>query len=379
MPRELNREATQFNQPGRTGYLLKMTTEELVQVLPARENEQLALAMFTETNRPITPRHLGSIEKFLTDTPDWAMPAIVLSARPGIIRPKAGKITIAHGDTEILDGQHRLQAFSNLLHQWEIDSPRDDNGEIRKKLDSLKGQELPVVIFEVTSNAEHRQMFAWFARNKPIEPSVREFFDQSDPFGKAAKEVMDRSQVLTDHVTWKSRSIPARGEDATRFMTLNQLKEIAATIRIGIRRTPRPADREQCWEPETQQELQDRLVEFFDHFLPTCQPNYRVMDRPKELVKSIRGDRNVSYACHPQVMRLMADAWARWRFDRQMEPGPLAAVIGNLNLRAADPENVIRNRWELISQGRSARFQGLRHENWEKATTEILQLAGAQG
>ena len=50
----LNREATQFNQPGRTGYLLKMTTEELVQVLPARPEEQLTL--FTETNRPITPR-----------------------------------------------------------------------------------------------------------------------------------------------------------------------------------------------------------------------------------------------------------------------------------------------------------------------------------
>ena len=81
---KLNKEATQFNQPGRTGYLLKMTTEELVQILPTREAEQLAL--FTDTNRPITPKHLGSIEKFLADTPDWAMPAIVLSARPGNIQ-----------------------------------------------------------------------------------------------------------------------------------------------------------------------------------------------------------------------------------------------------------------------------------------------------
>ena len=77
----LNREATQFNQPGRTGYLLKMTTQELVQVLPARPDEQLTL--FTETNRPITPRHLGSIEKFLTDTPDWAMNLIVHHAEAG--------------------------------------------------------------------------------------------------------------------------------------------------------------------------------------------------------------------------------------------------------------------------------------------------------
>ena len=111
----LNREATQFNQPERTGYMLKMTTQELVQVLPPRPEEQLSL--FTDTNRPITPRHLGSIERFLSETPDWAMPAIVLSARPGDIQVKGKKITAEPGALEILDGQHRLQAFSNLLHQ----------------------------------------------------------------------------------------------------------------------------------------------------------------------------------------------------------------------------------------------------------------------
>ena len=103
---KLSKEATQFNQPGRTGYLLKMTTEELIQILPAREAEQLSL--FTDTNRPITPKHLGSIEKFLADTDDWAMPAIVLSARPGDIQTKERNITAEPGALEILDGQHRL-------------------------------------------------------------------------------------------------------------------------------------------------------------------------------------------------------------------------------------------------------------------------------
>ena len=373
---QLNKEATQFNQPGRTGYLLKMTTEELVGILPAREAEQLSL--FTDTNRPITPKHLGSIEKFLADTSDWAMPAIVLSARPGNIQTNGRNITAEPGALEILDGQHRLQAFSNILHQWAIDAPKDDTGEIEKKLESMKQQELPVVIFEVQSNMEHRQMFAWFARNKPIEPAVREFFDQSDPVGKAAKGVMDLSQTLQENVTWKSKSIPPRGADAAKLLTLNQLKEIATTIRIGIRRTPKPADREQCWDPDTQKELQEQLVEFFDSFLPSCQPNYKVLDNQKELTKNIRGDRTVSYACSPPVMRLMANAWARWRFDRKMEPEALADVIGKLNLRAADPENVLYHDWEIITKDRNSKFVGVRHENWEKATTEILRLAGAQ-
>ena len=372
----LDREAIAFNQPGRKGYLLKMTTEELVQVLPARADEQLAL--FTETNRPITARHLGTIEKFLTDTPDWAMPAIVLSARPGEIQPKGRQITAAPGALEVLDGQHRLQAFSNILHEWTIAAPRDESGQTQERLETIRRQELPVCVFEVQSNSEHRQMFAWFARNKPIEAAVREFFDQSDPFGKAAKEAMEKSVVLQDHVTWKVRSLPARGEDAVKLLTLNQLKEIATTIRLGIRRTPRTADRDQCWQPETQQELQDRLVDFFDSFLPSCQPNYAVLDNPREIEKNARGDRNASYACHPQLLRLMANAWARWRFDRGRAQADLAGVVGKLNLRMADPDNVVYGEWELIARGRTNRFQGVRHESWEKATTEILRLAGTE-
>ena len=75
---------------------------------------------------------------------------------------------------------------------------------------------------------------------------------------------------------------------------------------------------------------------------------------------------------------VVANAWARWRFDRKMEPDALASVIGKLNLRAADPENVLYHDWEIITKGRNSKFVGVRHENWEKATTEILRLAGAQ-
>ena len=97
-----------------------------------------------------------------------------------------------------------------------------------------------------------------------------------------------------------------------------------------------------------------------------------------QLEKNIRGDRNVNYVCHPQVIRLMANAWAQWRFDRKMDGAALAAGIGAANLRTADSENVLYQDWELISHGRNTKFQGVRHENWEEATTEILRLAGAQ-
>ena len=62
-------------------------------------------------------------------------------------------------------------------------------------------------------------------------------------------------------------------------------EEIATTIRIGIRRTPRPADREQCWDPIPSRSS-EQMVEFFDSFLPSCQPNYKVLDNQKELTKT---------------------------------------------------------------------------------------------
>ena len=57
-----------------------------------------------------------------------------------------------------------------------------------------------------------------------------------------------------------------------------------------------------------------------------------------------------------------------------MGPDALAATIGEFNLRTADPENLLYQDWEIITRGRNTKFQGIRHESWEKATTEILRL-----
>ena len=80
MSETLKKQAQKFTQTERTGWILKMTAWEITQVLPPRQPEQLSL--FTDTNRPITGRHLDSIERFLTDTPDWAMPSIILAVAP---------------------------------------------------------------------------------------------------------------------------------------------------------------------------------------------------------------------------------------------------------------------------------------------------------
>ncbi len=365
--------AIPFTQTSRTGWVLTMTVGEITRILPAREPEQLSL--FTDTNRPITPRHLDSIEKFLTDTPHWAMPAIVLSATPGTIKSLKGTITGDSSALQVLDGQHRLQAFSNTLRQLEAQPSNDE--ESKTRLDDLSGQELPVVIFEVESNSDHRQLFAWFARNRPIEPAVREFFDDSDPFGKVAKNAMEKSVVLIDRVTWKSKNVPPKGDEARKLLSLNWLKETVITIRMGVRKTPKQADRDACWQEDVQHELLELTVEFFDQFLPRCLPNYSTIDNLDELDRTILNQRSLSYALNPLVVRLIANAWARWKLDRKRDPAQLAPVIGTLNLQMADPDTDLEGALGVVT-GTRKKFEGLRKQAWETATTEIMRRAQEQ-
>ena len=105
MAETLQKPATRFTQTDRTGWVFTLTAKDIIELLPRRSPEQLSL--FTETNRPITGRHMESIERFLTDTPTWAMPSITLAVTPNKITERNGAISVDTDDLKILDGQHR--------------------------------------------------------------------------------------------------------------------------------------------------------------------------------------------------------------------------------------------------------------------------------
>ena len=111
---KIKKEAIAFTQTARKGWVLTLTPRELISLVPPRGPEQLSF--FTETNRPIVPRHLGEIEKFLLTTPEWALPPITLAATPGTITASKTSIELDPENLRILDGQHRLEAMANLIH-----------------------------------------------------------------------------------------------------------------------------------------------------------------------------------------------------------------------------------------------------------------------
>ncbi len=367
---KLTKEAIKFSQTARTGWVLKMNIEEIILKAPARGPQQLSFD-FTETNRPITSRHLGSIERFLTDTPDWAMPPIILAADQGTVTEKTKNISFETDDLRILDGQHRIQAFSKVVYEMTLTAGREREDDAKERLDAINKQEVPAVIIEVPDKKDQRQLFAWFARSRPIEPAVREYFDESDPFGKAAKAAMETSVVLQDNVTYKVRSVPPRDRD---LMSLSNLKDIVTTIQLGIARTPKAEDRTACWGPEVQEVLQQKLLEFFDEFLPECKPNYEILSKPGQIRNEILRGRSISYALQPPVIRLMANCWARWTHDRGKDPEDLTRHIGQMKMKRADPLNELEHELGVII-GERKKFQGIRDKSWESATTAIIKAA----
>ena len=337
----IRKDAIQFSQTERKGWVLTMTPQELIQLLPPRGPQQMSL--FTEVNRPITSRHKDAIEGFIENTPDWALPNITLAATPEALKETRNQISLHPEHLKILDGQHRLEALANLSHQWAVNSNQEG-------LDHLNTQQIPITIFEVRDNREQRQLFAWFARSRPIEASVRDFFDDTDPYNRAAKAAMELSGTLKERVDWRNRRAPANSPN---IMSLANLKEIAVTITMGVSRSPKAQDRAVVNRPEVQQKLQDQIVEFFDTFLPSCPQHYGFLKESQNLNGDILKSKQSSYAVDPMVIRLFANAWARWRDYPDPQPTDrLAENINALNLNMASPENDIQTTFGLTNEKR---------------------------
>ena len=379
MAETFQKEALQFTQSGRRSWTTTFTLRDLTRLLPPRPPEQLSL--FTETNRPINRNHLSSLARYIRDTPNWALPPLVLSAVPGAIQAQNGTITVPPDAVAVLDGQHRLQAFAALFNDMEIAATQKPDTDEAKALQHLASQELAATIIEVQDNAEHRQIFAWLARTRPIDPATREYFDNSDPYSKAAKTAMESSATLSGRVLYTAASLPPRGSGSRSILTLRNLKELTAVMHVGITKPPKPADREVAWQTETQEHLVHSLVHFFDTFLPKCKPNCAILDDTTALDSRIASHRSQNWALHVNTIRLIGNCWARWTINRNKEESALAETIGNLNFQIADPANEMQNTLALVT-GPRLRFEKARSPAWDKATTHILALAtddNAQG
>ena len=54
-----------------------------------------------------------------------------------------------------------------------------------------------------------------------------------------------------------------------------------------------------------------------------CQPNYEIITELSDFSRKILSERSVSHALNPLVIRLIANAWARWTEGHELLPAKL--------------------------------------------------------
>ena len=89
---------------------------------------------------------------------------------------------------------------------------------------------------------------------------------------------------------------------------------------------------------------------------------------------NVQADRNRNSALHPEMIRLVANAWARWTIDTKKDQEKLQKLIGSLNLRVSDSNNDVVTKLEVMAQNHR-RWLALRDESWHKATGFLLAEA----
>lgn len=268
-----------------------------------------------------------------------------------------GSLACDAAGLKVLDGQHRIKAMT---------------GQVLSGNEEIADQELAVVIIEVKDSQDQGRIWQDFSKNKPIDGSWRDEVDNANLFTRAAKLAAEASLVLKGRIKIGKRGISHNDPE---LITISGLKQITQTIAIGGQRAAN-AGSQAAYEPESRQnELRDRVIRFFDEFLPRYQPNYRLLKEREQFGQTIKSERNSSCAYDTPTLNLMADVHARWLEAGKPEER-LENCAGKLNLSKTAPENWL-SQHEIYGPGKMSYAKPKDKKLWAGASISMTQEAGS--
>ena len=311
-----------FIQNERRCWVTTINAKDATEISVPEQGEQMSLGLFDHTNRAVEPPHVNSISKYL-EKPNWALPALILAVLPGTI-PETGtktQLPLESKSIRILDGQHRIQALRQRVLGGDQEIGR---------------QEIAVIIMEVADGEDQKEIWLDFSKNKQIEGAWRDAIDNKNPFNRAGKMAEGISGTLRNRVKVEHRNIDETKD--IQLITLSWLKRVSTTIAIGLQRNPGTRIQAVYQPAEKQEELRDRIVRFFDEFLPQCLPNYAEINEKPQFGRTLREIRSETHAYDAQVINLLADVHARW-VEEGRDEGDLAVFVGAMNFNKRASEN----------------------------------------
>ena len=352
--------AIEYSQGGRRAYAFTMSLNDLHRILPVRNQDDLGTIQ--GVNRAIAPRHANAIRNYLRETPDWVLGTIIIATEADSIQFDRRNITLLaehFHKVRIIDGQHRRKAIGDLLDQLQEPGTGPD----------ILDSQISISLYEVNSEREMRQMFAWLANNKPIDSNTKRQFDTSNPFNNVADLIADNSSLLANRVG-RDRTKTSMG--AEWLLTVPEIADLVVVTNLGygtaaslsLQRSQRPA--------ETQDLMYQRTIAFLDEFLPEVHPTLRDILDNKVPNPHIAIRRTNTWVLDPTVIKFMANCF------EQIQPAPwqpLAEHLGALKLDRNTPLGDSDLHLMNLIDPSTNRFVQARDPQWRSIAKQICYEA----
>ena len=310
--------AHKFRQGGRDVYAFALDIETLDGLLPDRVDDSVV----KDANRPLTPSHARNIQKYLADRPDWVLGTLLLGIRRDAVEfasymddsdadSTVGDLSILDaGAMKMFDGQHRRRAISDLVAELSGDRRHS------QKLESLKTESLPVMLYAEDSIESLRQMFADAAQTRPIERNTVTRFNRRDAFNLAAMAISEISDLFRDRVEMERTTVSRTSHN---IIAINQLAAAIKTVEVGYRgRVSR--DRNDAYMLDLDS-LFERCLTWADDFMPASRDEYNALMAGEIDNSEIPAERAKTMAFNATVIRLLAGCYYEWtKDDEDAEP-----------------------------------------------------------
>ena len=327
---QMEKPAVPFRQGGRDAYSTVMTLRELDDCLPDREGGE-DLDKFTTVNRPLLMRHAQNILDFMKLNEDWILGNFTISAKPDDVNWDSGKgiLTVDNKDLFIIDGQHRRRAISQLLHELRADLNRT------RDLEKTEAQQVLVTLYVCQHERDMRQLFAWMAKNKPIESNTQELFDSSDPWNNAAQDVRDDTDLLKGRINLNKATL---GKNDECLLTNNLLRNNALVMTLGGKGRATKGLTQHHRQEEPQAEITRNSRGFYDNFLPECHDIFSRIKAGEIANAELPHHRQNNWLLEPLVIRLLADCYGQVK-RTNADQDALKEYVNSMNVDRNDPKS----------------------------------------
>ena len=153
-----------------------------------------------------------------------------------------------------------------------------------------------------------KQLFAWMAKNKPIESNTQELFDSSDPWNNATQDIRDDTDLLKGRINLNKATL---GRNDEYLLTNSLLRNNALVMTLGGKGRATKGLTKHHRQDGPQAEITLNSKSFYDNFLPECHDIFNKIKAEEIANAELPYYRQNNWLLEPLVVRLMADCYGQ--------------------------------------------------------------------